>query len=258
MTLCPLCPGSSSGHSLIEGGCEKPPQALLHTTGDMVLGPQASGGRGCKAQKWHQQPLNSRVRGAFRRRSGFPRAAVCTDCSQVADLGAQSRRAPGTSFTPRAGGQGWLSRALAGPSGWTPPRASRAFLPAAQGGGAHQRCALDLPSRCLRLTSTHSCLHTSTSQPHMHTATSTPAHTLMSTALHTPDIHTPTHSQASPQTPLSSYSHHTLRAPPFHTFTRTHRFTLSQGRILAHTPTLVPCSHVSTHMYICTHTRGCM
>ena len=39
-----------------------------------------------------------------------------------------------------------------------------------------------------------------------------------------------------------------------HTFTRTHRFTVSQGRTLAHTPTLMPPgSHVSTH--VCTFTR---
>lgn len=104
------------------------------------------------------------------------------------------------------------------------------------------------------------------SQLHVHTFTNIPAHVLTSVHLHTPDIHnTPRPlSQAGPKTPPHSYPYHTLSPTLSHTFTQTHRFTLSQGHTLAHTPTLTPPrSHPHIHtcpltyIHLHTHTDVC-
>lgn len=196
MTLCPLCPGQQQRAFIgREGGCEKPPRALLHTHGRHGPWDHRPVGwdRGCKAQKTAQQTLNCRLGRAFQRRSGLPWEAVRTDHSEVADLGSASSGAtggrlvrshwgPGTSFTHALGGQGWLSRDLGQACGWdTPTWASRASLPTVRGGGCPpEMCPQTWPSHgCPRPTSTHTHAYThplTASRAHSHQHSSTRAH----------------------------------------------------------------------------------
>ena len=216
---------------------------------------------------------------------GFCGVAVCTDHGQVADLGsassgaargAQDLRSPlkglgwlsqdllhsllgvGPGSFPGPWPGLWLGRPHVGESGFSPHRGGRGLPPR------------DVPSD-LAVTwvptpdvHTHSCLHTST-----HSCTCTHSPTLQHTCSRP---YTCTHltftppplSQAGPQTPPCSYPYHTLSPTLSHTFTRTHRLALSQGRTLAYTPTLTPPrSHPHIHtcpltyIHLHTHTDVC-
>lgn len=239
------------------------PRGLCFThTGDMVPGTtgQWGGTGGARLRKPHSKPSTAGWEEPFRDAPGF-RGRLSAQITARWLTWAPPRPEPLGAWDllhSRAGGSGlalpgprpglWLGHPHVGESG---------FSPHCEGRGLPTR---DVPSD-LAVTwvptpdvHTHSCLHTST---HSFTCTQSPTlqHTCSCPYTCTHLTFTPPHSHRQVHRHPCVSIHTTHLGPTLsHTFTRTHRFTVSQGRTLAHTPTLMPPrSHVSTH--VCTFTR---
>lgn len=254
MTLCPLCPGQQRGHSLDRRvGARSPRRLASYAQETWSLGPQASGvGRGCKAPENGTAAPQLQGRGAFRRTLRPSVAAVCTDCSRWLTW-ASEPLGPWNLLHSRAGGSGLALRGLGWACGWdTPTWASRASLPAARVGGAHQRCA---PWTCRHMGATpddphtHAYTHPLTAahaHSHQHSNTAAHVHTL-----HTPDIHTPPHTLTgkSTDTPELVFTPHAW-APPF---THSHEHTDSHFHRVAYLLTHPHWCHVHTCLLTYVH-----